>query len=298
VSWQGGADYLHGVNLPWLIWRCDFGCGEDDGVSAGHTNEDIAEAFADLQQRDIHVVRWWVFPGDPWQISRDGAEMPIGLEPGVFQDFDAAMALAETYDIYYVFTLFSAPNELPSTFLETAEGRAGVANALAPLFARYSGNPRVLSWQVINEPEWDIWDERVNQSDVQDLVRRVAASVHANSNALVSVGSAMLDGLPMWQGLGLDYYTAHWYDYMEAGNWCVTCTTYAEVQSRYNLDGPLVIGEFYAGPDVSGRFEDFYNRGFAGAWAWSLFPYQTLDGLQIDLDEAAEFADSHADVGP
>lgn len=70
-------------------------------------------------------------------------------------------------------------------------------------------------------------DSRVNsamapvfgQALVQATVKSIADAVHAYSTAYVTVGSAMLDGLPMWVGLGLDYYEAHWYDYMNSGNY-------------------------------------------------------------------------------
>jgi hypothetical protein len=87
---------------------------------------------------------------------------------------------------------------------------------------------------------------------------------------------------------------------MESGNWCALCTDYAEVQSRYNLDAPLVIGEFYAGPDAVPlqTFEDWYAKGYAGAWAWSLFPSRTADGLAIDMGAAGTFSGNHSDIGP
>jgi hypothetical protein len=133
-------------------------------------------------------------------------------------------------------------------------------------------------------------------------------AVRAASPTYVTVGSAMLDGLPMWTDLGLDFYQAHWYDFMNSpdspdrpgGNWCARCTDYAEVRERYNLDAPLVIGEFFAGPstDAAARYRDFYEKGYAGSWAWSLFPESTNDGMQIDLGAAAAFARSHSDTGP
>jgi hypothetical protein len=110
----------------------------------------------------------------------------------------------------------------------------------------------------------------------------------------------MLDGLPIWKGQGLDFYQAHWYDYMSSGNWCARCTDYATVQARYGLDAPIVIGELYAAPesDALERFEDFYAKGFAGAWPWSLFWDHTEDRLRVDLAAAATFSTRHTDLGP
>src|SRR5581483_10020712 len=141
---------------------------------------------------------------------------------------------------------------------------------------------------------------RIGQESVQATVQALATSIHANSSAYATVGSAMLDGLPLWKGSGLDFYQANWYDYMSSGNWCARCTDYSTVQSRYSLDAPLIVGEFYAGPDTDAgqRFEDFYHKGFAGAMAWSLFPDNTTDHLAIDLTATSSFSRSHQDTGP
>ncbi|MER3420187.1 MAG: hypothetical protein C4290_06540, partial [Chloroflexota bacterium] len=300
IPWRGKNWYLHGANVPWYNWACDFGCNGNGGVSSSAVQSALSTGFGQAKAAGMHVIRWWVFPGDPWQITRDSSGAPSGINPAVYADFDVALQLAQTYDLYFNFVLFSGPTALPQAWLTDATQRQKLATALGQLFARYKGNPRVLSWEVFNEPEWDIWNNKISQSAVQATVKAVADAVHANSTAYVTVGSAMLDGLPMWVGQGLDYYQAHWYDYMSSGNWCARCTDYATVKSRYNLDKPLVIGEFYAGPDTDAlqRFEDFYSKGYAGAWPWSLFPDRTSDHMQIDLAAAATFASRHSDLGP
>ncbi len=292
IQWQGRDWYLHGVNVPWYRWGCDFGCGANGGVSS--TSAAIEPRFAQLQAADVHSVRWWMFSGDPWQVSA------AGVDANVYRDIDAALQLAEQYDLYYTFSLFSGPSAVPSSWLTSAATRQQIATTLGGLFGRYAGHPRVLSWEVFNEPDLDIWRGRVREADVQAFVATVAAAVHAHSSALVSVGSGMLDGLPMWVGLGLDYYDAHWYDNMASGDYCARCTDYRTVQARYGLDAPLVIGEFFAGAavDAAQRYEDWYRKGFAGAWAWSLFPERTSDGMSVDLAAAASFAAAHGDDGP
>ncbi len=301
VNWNGGAYYLQGANLPWNNWGCDFGCGPSGGgASSPAARALIDSTFASAKASGLHVIRWWVFPGDPWQIGTDASGKPTGLDAGIYADFDAALALAAKYDLYFDFVLFSGPGAVRSSWLTDPAHRQALAQALGPLFAKYSGNPHVLAWEVFNEPEWDIWNHVVAEAPVQATVAAIAAAVHANSGAYVTVGSAMLDGLPMWLGQGLDFYQAHWYDPMSSGDWCARCTDYQSVVARYGLDAPLVLGELYAGAavDARQRFQDFYDKGFAGAWAWSLLPGKTFDRLDVDLAAAKQFAQSHSDLGP
>jgi hypothetical protein len=300
ITWQDGDWYLLGANVPWFNWGCDFGCGARKGVSSQAVSAQLDPVFREARDSGIRVLRWWVFPGEPWQIMRDAAGAPAGVSEAVYVDFDAALRLAAAYDLYFEFTLFSAPTHLPAAWLTDAGQREKLGAALGELFRRYAGNPRVLAWDVINEPEWDIWSGDIDGEAVRATVRAIAASVHANSSALVTVGGARIDGLPLWTGLGLDYYQAHWYDKMTRDKDCARCTDFATLRRLHGLDKPLVIGEFYAGPDADAlqRFQDFYVKGYAGAFAWSLFPDQTNDEMQVDLAAVAEFAAQHHDLGP
>ena len=298
IPWQGGNWYLNGVNIPWFNWGCDFGCGASGGVSDPNVRQWLDQGFGAMSANGVKVARWWVLEGDPWQIKRDADGAPVSLDPRVYQDMDAALELAAKHDIYFSFTLFSAPTAVPERWLTDPQQRAKLVQVLTPLFARYKGNPRLMAWDVINEPDWDIWKNKIAKEPVQATVKAIAEAVHANSTAYVTVGAAMLDGLPHWTGLGLDFYQAHWYDYMDSGNWCARCSDYSAIQQRYGLDRPLVIGEFYAGKDTDAaqRFQDWHAKGFAGAYAWSFFSEKTGDKLGINLDAARAFAGSRPEA--
>jgi hypothetical protein len=301
VAWQGGAWYLHGANLPWFNWSCDFGCNHDGGASSAVVRSAVGARLATASAAGMKNVRWWMFPGDPWQVTTNDAGTPIGINESVYTDLDAALALAEEHGIYYTFVLFSGPDGLPRSWMSDMDHRAALANVLGTqLFRRYANHPRILSWEVFNEPEFKIWSGEFSESEVVDTVRAIAAQANAETTSYVTVGSAMLDGLEMWVGIGLDYYQAHWYDYMESGGWCARCTDYATVQASYGLDAPLVIGEYFGGPDADAlqRLEDWYAKGYAGAWAWSLFPDHTFDHLAVDEAASTAFANLHEDIGP
>lgn len=298
---QGRGWYLQGADLPWYTWGRDFGGGgANGGVTSPAVSADLSAAFAQAQAAGIHVVRWWVFPGDPWQIGRDSSGAPTTINPAVYADFDAAVALARQYDLSFEFTLFSGPAALPGSWLSDPAQRAKLATALTPLFQRYGSEPRVLAWDLFNEPDFDVWSGKVTQANFAATVTTLATAIHASGSTLVTVGMGMADGLPLVKGTGLDYYEAHWYDYMSSGSYCVRCNSYAFYQQQMGLDAPLVVGEFFGGAttDARARLEDFYTQGYAGAYVWSLFPSHTSDGMSVDLSAQAAFAAAHTDTGP
>jgi hypothetical protein len=301
IRYLGRDWYLHGANVPWLNWAADFGGGTgNNGVTSSASQTALKSAFQQAKDSGVTNVRWWVFEGDPWQIRRDGSNAPTSLDSAIYPDFDAAVALAETYDLYLDFVLFSAPSHLPASWLSNPTQRNQLGTALEPLFARYAGNPHVMAWEVFNEPDFDVWAGHVTEADLRATVSVVASAVHRKSSAFVTVGMGFADGLPMVQGLGLDFYQAHWYDYMGGGDYCMRCNSYSFYQSKDGLDAPLVVGELYAGSDTDAlqRMEDFYAKGYAGAWPWSMFPNSTSDHLAIDWNAAHTFSTRHADVGP
>jgi hypothetical protein len=300
IPWQGGTWYLNGANLPWYNWGCDFGCGSSGGVSDPTVNAQLRSTFQRAHESGVHVVRWWVFEGDAKQVLRDADGVPTGLNPAVYSDFDAALQLAQTYDIYLEFTLFSSPTAIPSSWLTDQQQLSALSNSLAPLFARYGNNPHLMSWDLFNEPEWDINNGKIAKLPVQQAVKTLAAAVHANSGALVTVGSGMVSGLSLWTGLGLDYYEAHWYDYMSQGQDCAICTDAPSISAQMGLDRPIVIGEFPTGSagDAASRFAAWYSKGYAGALGWSLLPDHTDDHLAVDLPAVQAFSAAHADAGP
>ena len=299
VNWQGNDWYLHGVNLPWYNWGCDFGCKQNGGVLNSTVNNRLHQEFADLQDADTHVVRWWMFPGnDPWQITESGG-LPTGINPAVYDDLDEALALAEEYDIYYAFALFASPLDVDH-WTGSESGRQALADALSELFQRYANHPRIIIWEVFNEPEWSIWDGQIGLAEVQDTVSKVAAAAHAETNAYVSVGSATVEGLQFWTGTGVDLYDAHFYDWM-TGDLCIPCRTYADIQQEYGLDAPMVVGELYVDPrdiDALQRYETLYANGYAGGWGWSLLEDRTGDHFEVEIDKLAAFAANHGDIGP
>jgi hypothetical protein len=297
LAYKGKTQFLAGANVPWNRWACDFGCGAEGGVSG--SRGELAERFAEARKSGLSLFRWWVFEDDARPIRRDRFDAPTELDPAVYTDLDAALELAKTLDLTYVLVLFSGPSRLPRSWLENADHRKRLGEVLAPLFSRYDATGRIMTWEIFNEPEWDIWRKKVPAEPVQQLVTELVRVVHASCSSYATVGSATLEALPMWKSAGFDYYDAHWYDPMR-GDACAICTDYETVRTHYGLDRPLILGEIYAGPntDALGRLEKLYSKHYAGAWGWSLLSFRTHDRMSIDLDAARAFRARHDDVGP
>jgi hypothetical protein len=329
LRYQGREFFAAGANLPWTRWKEMFG-GATDGLAlrALKANGEVDEAaavvqpFAQAAARGVRLINVWMFESDagyPGQIITEGVR-PVGIKPEVYRDLDALVKVAEWYDLYLSLATTIRPRPIRNWL---ANHLSALVSVLSEMFRRYGAERRIMAWSPFVEPEWEIWpggQEPVAAELCQDYVRLFAAAVHEATSVgqMVTLNSAMLDGLPLWVGLGLDYYSASWYDYQnnlgdwhegDGGQWCALCRNYADVQAAYGLDAPLVIGEFFGGAGATynrtgaaggprERWEAWYAKGYAGALAWSLMPGETQDQMAVDYDALAAFAAGHSDIGP
>lgn len=293
-----GGWYLYGSNMPWLNWAQDFGGGPSGGGVSGNTSL-LDSKLQQAHNADMHIIRWWVFEGGSPQIQRDASGTATSFNPNVYTDIDAALNEAAKYDISYNFVLFGGTNDDATThdWWENPTKRQALVNVLAPLFKRYASNPRVHTWEIVNEPEWQSRNGQTTVAGMLATGDAIANAVHQNSPALVTVGNAQIQDMQTWVGHPLDYYSPHYYDNFGTGS------NDPFVNPANSPDGkPVVIGEFPASsglsPDALSRWKSLYANGYAGAWNWSWAPEFTGDHLGTDVNAATTFAGGKTDLGP
>jgi hypothetical protein len=294
IPWSGGSWYLLGANYPWYNYGNDFGANAWGayGVHAAGTYSGVDADFAKMATEGIHTARWWVFADGRAGITFDAGGMPTGVDQYVFPDLDAALKIAANHNVYLDLVLldFGFMSNATSVngvqlgghanVINTAAGQQALLNnVFSPVFTRYAHNPYVLSWEVMNEPEWAITEDGAVNSNIsqpstlanfQSFTRLVAAAVHANTGSYVTVGEAAMKWAPQWVGQGLDYYQIHYYDWMHPySNTNLYGATYASLA----LDLPVVVGEFPAAGSSTASLQQYldtwFTNGYAGAWPWS-----------------------------
>jgi hypothetical protein len=302
---------MYGLNYAWQNFAADFG-GGNRGIAA--TRNTINTTLEQMASNGVSVVRWWVWPNFSGNgVTFDGGGTPTGLTSTTVQDLEALLALAEQHDLYLMLTLFSFDNfktMLPANrrmdgIARNAGQRAGlVANVVRPFVRAASASAnarRVISWDVMNEPEWavtgagvggdDAFDptddlSAVSHTEMHTLLADVIAGIRAESSALVTIGAAAMKWRHAWKDLDQDFYQFHIYD------WVQDYWPYSTSPAGYGMnDKPVVMGEFPPGglSDASYRtmLDSWYSNGYAGALAWR-------DGtFRVTYPDVKSFADAH-----
>lgn len=297
-----------GVNYPWKTGQ-DFGTGGwgHSGVSDATTYQEVDVDFANMAAQGVRVVKWRVFNDGRYSPEFDADGRVTGLDERFFPDLDAALEIATRHDIYLVLTLFSSGfwtadctssdvrlGGHAATLQDARKRRTLIDNAIVPLLEHLARSDRVLGYEVIAEPEWGVQELhqeedariRVPLSVVRDFVQEAVRAVHLHTRALATVESNRFTNMHAWQGLGLDYYSYSWYDWLEPYE------PLAMPAASAGLDRPVVLGEFPAGGSTYYNLPDVFDlalaNGSAGAFAWS---YWSGDGLSRWREVGPGFTD-------
>jgi len=201
------VNYLHGCNYPWstdgstIFYGLDFGAnvwGSHLGVSTRRSA--VARDFREMAALGFTLVRWFLFCDGRGGIVYNDAGIPIGPDPHLFTDLDAAIEIARDegirvdlvlLDHHWMFSglretvpdmatgaLFEA--RLPvgrADVLLTDDGRDGLFEAvIEPLVRRYGPagtradlGSVIAAYEFMNEPDFVIveWE-----ADLSSRVRR------------------------------------------------------------------------------------------------------------------------------
>jgi hypothetical protein len=322
--------FLYGINYGWKNWVADFGGVTAWGQKGVSQNQAPIQAdLTDMQSHGVDVIRWWMLQkleGDAVQF--DGAGTPTGVGGTLVADIQAALALAAQIGVHYNFTLFSfddfAPNGSDSgatlhgmnPIITDSAKRAALLNVVKTVAQTVEASPhkdRVVSWDVINEPEWAITGsdpygdmafspntnlQPVTFAQMETFVTETVSALHASSSARVTVGGAAIKWAHAFSHVGVDFYTFHMYD------WINQYFPYDSSLASYGVtDKPTVMGEFpLAGlVAVNGKpavslatlLGTVWSIGYAGAMPWAL--NDTCCGSWSTANAAVKsFAASHA----
>ena len=104
--------------------------------------------------------------------------------------------------MYYNLVLFGGTNDDATThqWWENAAKRQALVNVLTPLFQRYGSNPRVHTWEIANEPEWQSRNGLTTVAGMLATADALTNATHANTSALVTVGNAQIQDMQTWVG--------------------------------------------------------------------------------------------------
>ncbi len=308
--------WFNGVNSPWDKWN-DFG--------GGFNFEFWQDHFQKLHNSGVNAARIWVVcNGDVGMlISADGTF--DGATTAHWEDLDNLFYLAEQYQIYIMATVQSFDNFKDSNqnynawralIQDSDKTDRFVDNYIVPFVQRYGKSDYFWSVDLCNEPDWIVENEECGKLDwlyLEQYYAKAAAAIHANSDVLVTVGMGMikynsdsqqgnkisdselqsiLSGDKYDKSLAyVDFYSTHWYTWMQ-GMWGYP---FGESPTNFGLDGtkPSVIGECPAVAsdsdfDITSAYEEAYNNGWNGVFAWKTSGQDDGCGLWLDIQPAIE----------
>jgi hypothetical protein len=281
--------FLVGANLPWVRYGCDFGANAwspGGGLSARPLGAPVLEAFDELARMGTSVIRWFLFCDGRAGISFNPDGSARALDPGVFRDMDAALALAADSGLRVMFVLFDfgwchRRRHLNGVdlggrrrlLIDPSQRRQLIDRVVVPVLERYGRHPAVWAWDVINEPEWVTFGlgtvnplRAISSATMRCFIEEVATAVHGRAAQPVTVGLASARWISLVRDTALDFHQVHWYDRLDR---------HAPLDApvaRFALDRPVLLGEFPTRGSARepGEILDVAKRqGYGGALFWS-----------------------------
>jgi hypothetical protein len=309
ITWGCEKRFMYGTNWAWRNFGGDFGgisAWGQEGVLA--SSAQVSAGMNQMRGAGVNVIRWWMFPRFFTDAITFGADdAPSGVGGSVTADVQEALRLAEVNDVYLMLTPFSFDSFTPTKtesglfvrglapmILDAAKRQKLMNNLVKPVAQAVEASPykrRMIAWDMINEPEWAMTGpnlyggeaftpqatlDQVTHAQMELFLQDMAAVLHANSSALVSIGGAAIKWPKAWSHVDVDFYQFHYYDWVY--EWFPLGT--ATLASVGVTDKPVVMGEFpttglsaipakgLPARSVAELSADLQAAGYAGALSW------------------------------
>jgi hypothetical protein len=308
---------MYGVNYAWAEFGGDFGgisAWNLRGVSQNRSRH--MSNLTDMRQNGVDTIRWWVFPESRGEGVRfDGSGSPTGLGGTAVADIQAALEIAAQVGVHIQLCLLSFDNFRPTRTEENlpipgiqpiiisdsqrAALMTNVVRVVARTVAQHANRDRVVSWDVINEPEWAMSGtnpygdmaytptsglQAVTHAQMERFVSDTIAALRAEHNVPITVGGAAIKWAKAWSRVPVDFYTFHMY------GWVHMYFPYNRALSQYGVtDKPVLMGEFpleglpEAGASYSKFVTDIFNLGYAGALPWQFADTSNWNGAKANV---------------
>ena len=293
--------WLNGVNTPWHRWN-DFNGSMDEMF--------WDTEFARLREDHINCTRIWINCTGETIVDLNDEGDVISVNEAHWSDLEKLFALAEKYEIYIMPTLLSfdhfkgagGSGERWQALVKSREYSDNYAEMYVKEFCkRFGDNEYVFAIDIMNEPDWVYENEECGNVPWDDLgyfFGKCAATIHENSDILVTVGVAMvkynseryegdmvsdeyLQSLCNLEGAYLDFYSTHYYNWQRP--WFNFPCDKSPKEFGLAVDKPCMIGETHNDDEaeismtLSEKYKSLYDNGWNGVMVWM----QTVDEEQV-----------------
>jgi hypothetical protein len=309
IEYNGQQLFLNGSNLAWVNFANDIGAGTTDF-------EQFGKLFRETHDYGANCMRIWLHTNGT-VTPEFNADTVSGPGVGAIDDLRQILDSAYKYDVGVILCLWSFDMlrlnigepylSRNRSLLEDEDAlQSYIHNALIPMVDSTKDHPAIIAWEVFNEPEGMIvgipdggWTDigHVTRTQVQNVVNKIAGAIHRiDPNLKVTNGTHTLSSLSdrgvhnfysdsaLFNAGGdidgyLDFYQVHFYDF--------DLNPFEHNYSYWNLDKPLIIGEFHPQCTSCGEFSNYealIDSGYAGALGW-----MWLDAYGESIKQEAQY---------